>query len=216
MDQLKPKSRISLRIQNQLREEYYVYSGIERSFPGVGCVRNKLLLSRSSTESEVISSDAGLRIDGTPALDLWDLVVDVLHSSPKKKNSTGKLVRQRSPRGNTPTPRRRNTSTEMILNYSMWITLPQTQNLLIAALRFKFLKDNEGVIKMIIKGRRPTMRHVSRTHRVGLDWLFDKINVDTKNQFADILPKGNVSCEEWNHFLRLFNISTLYCFLPVI
>ena len=27
-------------------------------------------------------------------------------------------------------------------------------------------EDNEAVIKMIIKGRSPTMRHVSRTHRV--------------------------------------------------
>ena len=36
-------------------------------------------------------------------------------------------------------------------------------------------EDNEAVIKMIIKGRSPTMRHVSRTHRVALDWLFDRI-----------------------------------------
>ena len=42
-------------------------------------------------------------------------------------------------------------------------------------------EDNEAVIKMIIKGRSPTMRHVSREHRVALDWLFDRINVDTKN-----------------------------------
>ena len=44
------------------------------------------------------------------------------------------------------------------------------------------------------------MRHVSRTHRVALDWLFDEINldpkiqikyIDTKNQLADILSKGN-------------------------
>ena len=34
-------------------------------------------------------------------------------------------------------------------------------------------KDSEAVIKMIIKGRSPTMRHVSRTYRVALDWLFD-------------------------------------------
>ena len=33
-------------------------------------------------------------------------------------------------------------------------------------------EDNEAVIKMIIKGKSPTMRHVSRTHRVALDWLF--------------------------------------------
>ena len=39
-------------------------------------------------------------------------------------------------------------------------------------------EDNEAVIKMIIKGRSPTMRHVSRTHRVALDWLLDRINLD--------------------------------------
>ena len=76
-------------------------------------------------------------------------------------------------------------------------------------------EDNEAVIKMIIKGRSPTMRHVSRTHRVALDWLFDRINldskiqikyIDTKNQLADILTKGNFTRDEWNHLLDLFNI----------
>ena len=43
-------------------------------------------------------------------------------------------------------------------------------------------EDNEAVIKMIIKGRSPTMRHVSRTHRVAPDWLFDRMNLDPKNQ----------------------------------
>ena len=77
-------------------------------------------------------------------------------------------------------------------------------------------EDNEAVIKMIIKGRSPTMRHVSRTHRVALDWLFDRINldpkiqikyIDTKNQLADILTKGNFTRDEWNHLLCLYNIS---------
>ena len=60
------------------------------------------------------------------------------------------------------------------------------------------------------------MRHVSRTHRVAFDWLFDRINldpkiqikyIDTKNQLADILTKGNFTRDEWNHLLTLFNIS---------
>ena len=60
------------------------------------------------------------------------------------------------------------------------------------------------------------MRHVSRTHRVALDWLFDKINldpkiqmryIDTKQQLADILTKGNFTRDEWNNLLHLFNIS---------
>ena len=35
-------------------------------------------VSHNSTESEIISSDSGLRLDGMPALDLWDLIVSVL------------------------------------------------------------------------------------------------------------------------------------------
>ena len=71
-------------------------------------------------------------------------------------------------------------------------------------------EDNEAVIKMI-KGRSPTMRHVSRTHRVALDWLFDGINlyskiqikyIDTKNQLADIQTKGNFTRDELNHLLN--------------
>ena len=66
-------------------------------------------------------------------------------------------------------------------------------------------EGNEEVIKMIIKGRSPAMRHVSRTHGVALDWLFDRINldpmiqikyIDAKNQLADILTKGNFTRDE--------------------
>ena len=32
-------------------------------------------VSQSSTESEIISLDAGLRLVGIPAFDLWDLIV---------------------------------------------------------------------------------------------------------------------------------------------
>ena len=62
------------------------------------------------------------------------------------------------------------------------------------------------------------MIHVSRTHRVVLDWLFDRINldskiqikyVDTKNQFADLLTKGSFTRDEWCNLLRLFNIMNL-------
>ena len=40
--------------------------------------KKQISVSRSSTESEIISLDAGLRLDGIPALDLWDLIVAVL------------------------------------------------------------------------------------------------------------------------------------------
>ena len=76
-------------------------------------------------------------------------------------------------------------------------------------------EDNDAGIKMIIKGRSPTMKDAARTHRAALDWLFDRINldtnieiknVDTKNQLADTLTKGNFTRDEWNHLLCLLNI----------
>ena len=41
-------------------------------------------VSHSSTEAEVISLDAGLRMDGIATLTLWDLVIEVFHSVPDK------------------------------------------------------------------------------------------------------------------------------------
>ena len=59
------------------------------------------------------------------------------------------------------------------------------------------------------------MRRVSRTNRVALDWLFDRIKldskiqikyVDTKHQLADTLTEGNFTRHEWNNLFYLFNI----------
>ena len=53
-------------------------------------------VSRSSTESEIISLDAGLRMDEIPALDLWDLVlVEVLHSSFNQTRTSKETVQER-------------------------------------------------------------------------------------------------------------------------
>ena len=60
------------------------------------------------------------------------------------------------------------------------------------AMLFVF-EDNEAVIKMIIRGRSLTMRHVSRTHSVALDWLFDRINIDSKNQIRYIDTKHQLA-----------------------
>ena len=38
------------------------------------------------SESEIISLDAGLRLDGIPALDLWDLIVAVLYGNTYQSN----------------------------------------------------------------------------------------------------------------------------------
>ena len=40
------------------------------------------------------------------------------------------------------------------------------------------MEDNEAVIKIAIKGRANTMRHVARTHRIDLEWLIERSNSD--------------------------------------
>ena len=40
--------------------------------------KKQTAVSHSSTESEIISLDTGLRLDGLPALEFWDLIVSVL------------------------------------------------------------------------------------------------------------------------------------------
>ncbi len=76
-------------------------------------------------------------------------------------------------------------------------------------------EDNDAVIKMIIKGRSPNMRHVSRTHRVDLDWLYERIKEDrginiryvaTLKQIADILTRGVFTVMQWGVLLAMAQI----------
>ena len=53
-------------------------------------------VSHSSTESEIISLDTGLRLDGIPALDLWDLIVAVLGNANQNDDRTGRLVKEQT------------------------------------------------------------------------------------------------------------------------
>ena len=46
-------------------------------------------VSHSSTESEIISLDTGLRLDGLPALELWDLIVSVLGNVSRVSDGSG-------------------------------------------------------------------------------------------------------------------------------
>ena len=50
--------------------------------------KKQISVSHSSTEAEIISLDAGLRMDGILAFDLWDLVIEVFHYSQNQSNKT--------------------------------------------------------------------------------------------------------------------------------
>ena len=52
-------------------------------------------VSHSSTESEIISLDAGLRMDGLLALDLCDMVIEVLRSTRKQITNQSRSIWKR-------------------------------------------------------------------------------------------------------------------------
>ena len=146
-------------------------------------------------------------MDGLPALELWDLIVSVLGNVSRVSDGTGQLVNDVNKHHK---PHKKIDVMENIDSVPSNVQSARQEALLYV------FEDNEAVIKMISKGGSPTMRHVSRTHRVSLDWLFDRINldpriqikyIDTKNQLADILTKGNFTRDEWNHLLSMCNVS---------
>ena len=174
-------------------------------------------VSHGSTESEVISSDAGLRMDGLLALDLWDVVMEALCSTNNTHQACGNRCETGGVNHET-RPKQSKRRTEMLLNVD---NVPANAHSSQGKSQLCVFEDNEAVIKMIIEGRSPTVRHVARTHRVAVDWLFDRRNldpkiqikcVDTKNQLLDILTKGSFTRDEWNHLLHFLNIMNPFMF----
>ena len=140
---------------------------------------------------------------GLLALELWDLIVSVFGSVSQISDRSGQPVNDVT---------KHHKSQKRINVMANIDSVPSNVQSSRQEASLCVFEDNEAVISMIIKGR----RHVSRTHRVALDWLFDRINleskiqtkyIDTKTQLADILTKGSFTRDEWNHLLRLFNIS---------
>ena len=129
-------------------------------------------VSLSTTESEIISLDTGLRLDGLPVLEQWDLIVSVLGNVSHVSDNSGR------PEINAHKRQKSHNRIDVMKDIDLVPSNVQSANR--EALLYVF-EDNEVVIKMIMKGRSPTMRHVSRTHRVALVWLFDRINLDPKN-----------------------------------
>ena len=122
--------------------------------------KKQTAVSHSSTESEIISLDTGLRLVGLPALELWDLIVSVLGNVSRVSDGSGKpecdVHKHHKPHK------------KIDVRKDIYSVPSNVQSARQEALLYVF-EDNEAVIKMIIKGRSPTMRHIFRNHRVVLD-----------------------------------------------
>ena len=122
-------------------------------------------------------------MDGLLALDLWDVVIEVLRSKNSTKTPThpasGNRCETRNCSRNTPKPKQKGNRDVEQWSHVDYVTTNAIYSQ--GESELYIFTDIEAVIKMIMKGRSPTMRHVCRTHRVTLDWLFDRINLDPKD-----------------------------------
>ena len=129
-------------------------------FRSVGFAKKEGSVSNSSTESELISLDAALRMEGIPALELWDCVIDDF-----------------CPLTPTQLPIEKQKKPETIYDHLAAVdNVPP--NLPLPNGRAILLEDNDPVIQICIKGRNPTLRHVPRVHRVNTDACYERIRED--------------------------------------
>ena len=139
-------------------------------------------LSHSCTESKIISLDAGLRTDGTPAFDLWDVVIEVLHSAKnthqavkdhcrkegRRSSATNRAPGEiRSTNPKTKLKRSGNRDVDELSNVDHVVTKRKFFSIWSSVVYF--FEDDEAVIKMIIKSYDETR-----------DGLFDRVNMLTQ------------------------------------
>ena len=132
------------------------------------CKRQNAVSAHSSAESEIVSIDAGLRIDVVPALQFWECVLETLSC----KASNGSLERRKLDRV-IPS----HSHSDVCVFESMDHVphdIPNSSH----STQLYIFEGNAAVIQMINKGRSPNMRHVSRSHRVDLDWSSERLNLD--------------------------------------
>ena len=81
--------------------------------------------------------------------------------------------------------------TEMLINCRMWTTPPQTHILLKASISCTSVKIMRLWSRWLSKVEIQQW-DVSRTHRVALDWLFDRINLKPNPKSNMLTPKTNL------------------------
>ena len=172
-------------------------------------------ITMSSTESEVISANHGVRAQGLPSLSLWSFLWKQVQAKPADRKVRPK-----------PSPQR---DQDIIARIDPELddirygesnhpgkSVADIQGLNVALsdkFQVQFMEDNQATITIILKGDSEKMRHTDRTQRISFGWLkqqferklFNMINVGTKEQVADIFTKPFADKSKWDHAMKLIN-----------
>ena len=176
-----------LKTQNQHQAEFCAFLEVEHLYRSVGCARSERQCltapqdQRSFRWMLVCVWTVCLRLTYAKALKCLERPIE--HQN-QPKHAQGKPVsRPKShPRLNKCWIRIVNPSNiEQVLSNAY---LSEKQS------KLYIFEDNEAVIKMIIKGRSPTM---SRTHRVALDWSRGRTDLDPRVQIKYVESKDQLA-----------------------
>lgn len=172
-------------------------------------------VSHSSTEAEVIALEMAMRMEVLTGLQMWDAVIDVYdgkraqklkichplrHEQGKLNPATNKSGRSRYIHHNESfATKAKHISIEDVCTSVDYY--PKSAQYTTGRAQCWIMEDNEACIAMLLKGRAPKLAHVTRTHRINLDWMYECIRQDpaiclryinTKSQLADIMTKGSL------------------------
>ena len=168
-------------------------------------MQKQTCVSHSSTESEIVAAEQGIRCEGLQVLTFWEFVVELLsNTTPKQAANSAETLAK-------PNTMELNPYSERFGPAKYFAhTRPRTAtvtDLIIA-------EDNQAVIKIIQKARSMALRHLPRTHRIDLQWLFEVCSnprvhvryVGTPQQVAGLMTKALNKPETWAHLLDISQI----------
>ena len=129
------------------------FLGSQKFVPTSCLCKEQTSVSHSSTDAEIVSLDACLRMDVIPALDLWDSVIEVFHFSPKQNNKTKDAKKPRADLSANiqPNMQKQVLTTHTNLDLTNIDHVPSNGSRSGSIVMLYVFEDNEAVIKMIIK-----------------------------------------------------------------
>jgi len=184
---------------------YLAIVGPNTFAPVTASCKKQTCVSHSSTESEIVAAEQGIRCEGLQVLAFWELVTELLGSKADQKAEMQKhqKIAKRGALETNPYSERFDPG-----KYFAYTRKPKTSTVLIVA------EDNKAVIKIVKKARSMSLRHLPRTHRIDVNWLFEvcanpqvrMLHVNTKQQCADLMTKSINSPPVWEHLLDITQI----------
>jgi hypothetical protein len=164
--------------------------GGPHSYFAINWISNKQTCqSHSTAEAEIIAADVALRVEGIPALQLWETLSHMMNNKPMP----GVYEQRFGP--NT-------------INWTIADMVADENNVRIESINIPmhFHEDNQAAIQVIKTGRNPTMRHLGRTHKIDIGWLHNVFArglcslgyCDTEKQAADMFTKSFAEKTKWH------------------